>query len=103
LNSYWNPLIKRIQSESHHCNGTAKSGSKKLNSVSQVTVRIVLQDGNPIMWEIAGSCKAEPTSLVESIARVGHSIRRLSELCQSSQQVGDIIEKLVDSLVQKSN
>lgn len=103
MNTYWQSLIKRIQSESYHCNGTAKSGSKKLGALSQVTVKIVLQDGNPIMWEVAGSCKAEPTSLIEPIAKVGDSIRRLSELCQSPGQVGEILDKLVSNLSNNSN
>lgn len=103
MNTYWQSLIKRIQSEGYRCNGTAKSGSKKLDAVSQVTVRIVLHDGNPIMWEVAGSCRAEPTSLIEPIAKVGHSIRRLSELCQSPEQVGEIIDRLVSNLSKDSN
>lgn len=102
MNTYWQSLIRRIQSESYHCNGTAKSGSKKLGALSQVTVKIVLRDGNPIMWEVAGSCKAEPTSLIEPIAKVGDSIRRLSELCQSPEQVGEILESVVRGLYEKS-
>ena len=98
MDTHWQSLIKRIQSESHYCNGYSVGESKKLYAISQVTVTIALQDGNPIMWEVVGSCKAEPNSLIEPIAQMASSIRRLSELCKSPKQVSEIIEKLVDSL-----
>ena len=92
MNTYWHPLIKRIQSESYRCNG------KTIDAISQVTVRIALHDGCPIMWEVAGSCKVEPSSLLETLAGISHNIRQLSELCQSPEQVDDVLKKLVGSL-----
>lgn len=97
-NTYWNPLIERIQSESHRCN------KKTVNAISQVTVRIILHDGHPIMWEVIGSNKIEPTSLLtETIGRMAYNIGRLSRLCTSPEQVNQIIEKLVDKLSKKHN
>jgi len=96
MNNYWNSLIKRIQSESYRQNG------KTTDAVSQVSVKIVLHDGNPIMWEVVGANKIEPScDLTESVGSVSHYIRQLSELCQTPEQVSKTMESFIAGL--KSN
>lgn len=92
-NNHWNSLVKRIQAESHRRNGNT------IDAVSQVSVNIVLHDGNPILWEITGSNKIEPScTLTETVGMFSHHIQRLAELCQSTERANDLLGKLIDSL-----
>jgi hypothetical protein len=93
INTYWNSLIKRIQSESYRKNGNT------IDAVSQVEVSVVLYDGNPIVWQVTNSGKIEPTcSLTETVGAASHHLRRLTELCNSPDQVNDVLKRLIDSL-----
>lgn len=97
MNTNWNSLTKRIQSESYQKNG------KTIDAVSSVSVRIVLQDGNPILWEILGSNKIEPScTLTETVAKFSNRIQQLMELCDSQEQVDRLLARLIENLQKKN-
>lgn len=92
INSYWNNLIKRIQSEANYRNG------KTSNGVSKVNVSVIVQDGKPVLWEVTNSAKIEPScDVTEILASINGSLRLLSEICGSPCEVEHRIATLIDN------
>lgn len=92
INSYWNSLIKRIQSEATWRNGKTRDG------VSRVNISVIVQDGKPVLWEVVNSAKVEPScDVTEILAAVNGSIRQLSERCNSPCEVEHKIASLIDN------